>query len=471
MDTMRTLRRVAAAALVVGVAVGTTACDMDTLLDVNDRDTVNPSTLEDPGVIDVVINGAVGNFQNAFDGGDSYVAVSALFTDEFYSAGTFTTRTATDRRNQFEPANGNTSDAAYNGLQFARRALKDAAALVAEHPDLGPDTEDYADLKALEGYTLIGLGEGFCSAVPLSALEEGEFVYGEPLTSSQIFDEAIDRFDTSLGASANHLAAVGKARALLDQGQYAAAATTVADVPMDYVYFIEHSESGGQNAIFGLQGNGRYSVSGGEGTTGNTIDFLGQGAEYAIGGDSLLVNGDDRSPWYGPVEGFDDNIPQYITLLYNGVGDNTPLASGVEAWLIRAEAELQAGNFAAATGLLNELRQNADALLQGLHEWPISAGNELADLPDATTFEEGMEQVFTERAFWLFLTGHRLGDLRRQIYLPEYPAATDDDVYPAGDYHKGGTYGDDVVFPIDFDEENNPNFDGSMCDVESAGIN
>ncbi len=470
MNTKRILRRVAAAVLVFGVAAGTTACDFDTLLDVNDRDTVNPSTLEDPGVIDVVINGAIGNFQNAFDGGDSYVAVSALFTDEFYSSGTFTTRTATDRRDQFAPANGNTSDAAYNGLQFARRAVKDAAALVADHPDHGPNSETYAELKAREGFTLVALGEGFCSAVPLSALEGGEFVYGQPMTSSQIFDEAVDRFDTSLGASANHLAAVGKARALLNQGQYGAAATAVAGVPMDFVFHIQHSESGGQNAIFGLQGNGRYSLSGGEGTGGNTLDFLGQGAEYDAGA-NLLANGDDRSPWYGPVPGFDGNIDQYITLLYNGVGDNTPLASGVEAWLIKAEAELQAGNFAAMTGLLNELRQNADALLQGLHEWPIAAGNELADLPDATTFAEGVDQLFTERGFWLLLTGHRLGDLRRQIYLPEYAATTDDDVYPTGDYHKEGTYGNDVVFPIDFDETNNPNFEVSMCDVESAGIN
>ncbi|MFN2326964.1 MAG: hypothetical protein ABR551_13950 [Gemmatimonadales bacterium] len=453
----------AAAALLFGVAVSSSACDLDELLTVNDRVTVNPETLENPDVINVVINGALGNFHGAWDGGDAYIAMAGLMSDELYSSGTFPTRTATDRRDQFDPTNGNTSDGAYNSLQFARRALKDAAVKVSAHEDLGASSAEFARLKALEGYTLIALGEGYCSAVPLSGVEAGEFVYGSPLTSSQIIDQAIDRFDTSLGASANHLAAVGKGRALLFQGAYAAAATAVASVPMDYVYHIIHSESGGQNAIFGLQGNGRYSLSTGEGTGGNTIDFVGQGAEYTSSGDPVAP-GDDRSPWWGPRPGFDQQIDQYVTLLYNGVGDDTPLASGVEAWLIRAEAAAQT-NPAGATALLNELRQNADDLMQGLHDWPVSAGNELADLPAATTTNGAVAQVLEERGFWLLLTGHRLGDLRRAVN--QYGI----DLYPTGAYHKGGVYGNDVVFPLSFDETNNTNFTLEMCDVTSTSIN
>lgn len=464
MNTIRSVRRVAAAALLLGVAAGTTACDIDELLTVDDRVTVNPETLEDPSVIDVVINGAIGNFQSAFDGGDRYVAVSGLLADELYSSGTFGTRTATDKRSQFSPANGNTSDATYNSLQFARRALKDAAERVSAHPDLGPNSDEFARLKALEGYTLIALGEGFCSAVPLSNLEDGEFVYGQPLTSSQIFDEAITRFDASQGANSTHLASVGKARALLGQGDYDAAAAEVSGVPMDFVYHITHSESGGQNPIFGLQGNGRYSLSTGEGTGGNTIDFVARGAEYEAGGGDLLTPGDDRSPWWGPTPGFDENIDQYITLLYNGVADDTPLASGVEAWLIRAEAEAHT-NPSGATALLNELRENADELMDLLHEWDVHPTNELGPLSPALTTDQAIEQVFEERAMWLLLTGHRLGDLRRQLW--QYNTNS----YPVGDYHKSGSYGPDVVFPLDFDETNNENFELSMCDVQSASIN
>lgn len=482
MNTFRTARRLAAAALLFGVAVGTTACDIDSLLEVTDRDRVTPSTLEDPAVIGVVIAGALGDFQDAWDSGDAYIAVSALMSDELYSSGTFTTRTATDRRNQFQPADGNTSDGAYNDLQFARRALKDATATVAGHEDFGPNSATFAELKALEGYTLVALGEGYCSAVPLSNIDEsGAFVFGPSLTSAEILNEALARFDASLSASANNLAAVGKARVLIDLGQYSDAATAVAGVPMDFVYHIQHSEQGGQNAIFGLQGNGRYSLSGlivggvvtEAGTGQSGLAFVDGGAEYDSDGAVLVSAGDGRSPWFGPVGGFDAGIDQYITLLYNDVGDDTPLASGVEAWLIKAEAELQAGNTAGMTALLNELRANVVPLMEGLHDWPVDPATTLAPLPVPGSYNAAVDQLFQERGFWLLLSGHRLGDLRRQIYLPEYPADSHDDVYPTGEYHKGGSYGDDVVFPLDFDEINNTNegFSFDQCVVESASIN
>ena len=36
-----------------------------------------------------------------------------------------------------------------------------------------------------------------------------------------------------------------------------------------------------------------------------------------------------------------------------------------------------------------------------------------------------------------------------------------DAVFPTGAYHKGGSYGGDVNFPIPIEEENNPN--GAGC--------
>lgn len=478
MNTFRPVRRVAAAALLLGVAVGTTACDVDSLLEVEDRDIVQPDVITDPATISVAINGAIGNFQGAWGGFDTYAVMVGLFTDELHSTGTFPTRTATDRRRHQPLASGNTTDAAYNNLQFARRALSETAEMVAAHEDYGEASATYARLKALEGYTLIGLGEGFCSAVPLSNfdLETAEETYGAPQTSRQILDEAIERFDASLTGGHdgvyNDLASIGKARALLDQGHYAEAAAQVADVPTDYVYFVSRSESGGSNAFFDLQGNGRYALSDMEGTGGNTMPFRSMGVEYENNqtGAEVVDAGDGRSPWWeDPNGGFDASYDLYRTLLYNDVNDDIPLASGVEARLIEAEAALHASGPAAATAILNDLRADAVNLMEVLHEWTMADG--LDDLPTATSFDEGAEQVFQERAMWLLLTGHRQGDLRRQIYLPEYSATSDDDVYPTGGYHKGGdNYGDAVVFPLDFDEENNPEFDHDMCEVNNASI-
>ena len=65
--------------------------------------------------------------------------------------------------------------------------------------------------------------------------------------------------------------------------------------------------------------------------------------------------------------------------------------------------------------------------------------------------------LFRERAYWLWLTAHRLGDLRRLIRQYGFAA---DSVFPSGPYFKSQvpTYGSDVNFPVPVDEENNPNF-------------
>jgi hypothetical protein len=64
--------------------------------------------------------------------------------------------------------------------------------------------------------------------------------------------------------------------------------------------------------------------------------------------------------------------------------------------------------------------------------------------------------MFRERAFWLFATGHRLGDMRRLVRQYNLPANS---VYPIGPYHGGpATYGSSVVYPVA--EQNNPNYHG-----------
>jgi hypothetical protein len=67
--------------------------------------------------------------------------------------------------------------------------------------------------------------------------------------------------------------------------------------------------------------------------------------------------------------------------------------------------------------------------------------------------------LFRERAFWLWGTAHRLGDLRRLIR--QYSRAQNT-VFPTGEYHKGGEYGTDVNFPVSSDERNNPKFTGCI---------
>lgn len=430
-----------------------TGCDTEELLQVTDPDTVNPGTLADPELIDIVVTGAIGEFTSAYSSGDSYITVTALLADEFFSAGTFTTRTATDRREQFSAANGNTSDGSYINFQQARRALKDAAIQAAEV--LGTSSNEYARLKALEGYTYVALAEGWCSSIPISNVgETGEFEYGQPTTTASLLTDGVARFDEAIAAGGTfaNLGAVGKGRALLSAGNYAAAAAAVAGVPTSYVYFIEHSVNGVSNPIFTLQENGRYSISDFEGGNGTGLD-------YRSANDPRVQFVQD------PAGGFDPNFELFKSLKYTDFVSPVVLASGVEARLIEAEAALAANQPAQMIGILNDLRANVQTLMAGLQPGYEPSGT-LDPLQDPGTAATRRDTLFRERAFWLFLTGQRLADVRRLVR--DYGVAQAD-AYPSGIYHKGGDHGADVVFEVDFDEANNPNYELTQCSVESVG--
>ncbi len=436
---------------VLGLAAG--ACDLDEVLEVNDPDTVNPGTLNDPEALGILVAGAIGDFHIAYSGsgGDAYLSSSALVTDEFYSSGTFTTRTALDQRLFLPVSDGNTSDGSYRRLHQARRSLLRATDAVTEFesatdPRIG-------ELKALEGFVYNTFAEGFCGSIPFSDLaEDGSFVLNAPIGRSAILTEAVTRFDASAGAGGGNLAAVGKARALMNAGQYAQAAAAVSGVPTDFVYFVEHSSNSGRqnNPFFSLQGNGRYSLSDSEG----------------VNGLPFRTAMDPRLAWYqDPAGGFDAAIPLFIAYKYPDFGSDVVLADGIEARLIEAEADLASGGSAWLT-ILNDLRADVGSLMGArVDNWAANvaaAGIDpmLAPLTDPGTDDARVDTLFSERAFWMWGTGHRLGDMRRLIL--QYNRSTES-VFPTGAYHKSGSYGTDLVFPVEFEEANNPNFDPSTC--------
>lgn len=445
---------------VIAVALPLMACDG--VLDVVDPDTVNPTTLEDPAFINVIIAGAIGDFDVAYSGGggDAFLSTTALLTDEFFSTGTFGTRTATDRRLQQTPANGNTSDGTYANLHQARRALMNAVTRVADHPDFGTGHPTYAELNALWGYTYVAFGEAFCSYVPISNDENPVPSDGPPRTSTELFIEAAPIFANA----ASDLGSVGRGRALLNQGDYAGAAAAVATVPTDFNYFLEHSETDGRqnNPLFNLQSNGRYSISHMEGGSLTGVPFRGADPQDPAGQDPRL-------PWFeDPSGGFDPAFQLFVSEKYPNRDSFVPLASGIEARLIEAEAALNtSGDWLA---ILNDLRANVGTLMAAqIDDYATSVPSPaLAPLTDPGSLDAQIDLLFQERALWLWGTGHRLGDMRRLVANYGRSQA---DVYPAGAYHKGGDHGSDVVFPVDFDEVNNSLYDINQCDVSNASFN
>ncbi len=442
------LGRFLGVALMVSALV-VAGCDTDKLLEVEDSENVTPTTLDNKDLMTIVYTGAMGEFTNMWDNGDAMVAVTAVFSDETFSSGTFPTRTATDRRGQYTPADGNTSDALYVNAHQARYALRDAAARVEVWE--GTTHAYFGELKALEGYTYVGLGEVFCSPIPFSDLDEnGATLDGVPLSLNEIFNAAVTIFDE---AGSGNLAKVGKARALVNLKQYAAAAAAVTGVPTNFSYSVVHSDNAVQNGLYALQGNGRYSVSDVEG--GNGLPFRSAN--------------DPRVPWYrDPAQmwGFDNAYALYKSKRHYAYSAPIPLATGVEARLIEAEAKLAASDGPGMITILNALRADVGNLMKAMYPGYAEANPTLAPLTDPGTAATRRDLLFRERAFWLFGTGHRMGDLRRLVRDYGVSQAV---AYPSGAYHKGGVHGTDLVFPLDFDEANNPLYDPSTCNVGSAG--
>lgn len=459
----RITRRPRAGLAVLLPVLALAACDLDEVLEVEEPTFATPESLRNPEGLPVLYAAAIGDFQVAYSGsgGDAFLSASSLISDELRTSDTFTTRQATDQREQQPTEQGNLSDAAYNRLQYARRSTGEVAEIIAEISEQGSSDPRYATLKALEAYTIVALGEGFCGAVPLSEARNaipGEL--GEPLSTQQLFARAVELFDAALAANPdNNLARVGKARALLNNGDYQGAAAAVAGVPTGFIYFIEHSDNSARqnNPLFGLQANGRYTMSDLEG---------GNGLPY-------LSAQDPRLPWEeDPSGGFDTAVPLFISLRYDNFDSNVVLADGVEARLIEAEAALQAGNVEEWLSTLNDLRANVESIMAARYPGfpsyvpgPNNPTAELAPLSDPGNTQERVDLMFQERAFWLYLTGHRHGDMRRLIRQYD---RTQDEVFPVGPHHRGGTYGNEVNFPIPFQETQNPNYEISMCNLTQA---
>jgi hypothetical protein len=90
-----------------------------------------------------------------------------------------------------------------------------------------------------------------------------------------------------------------------------------------------------------------------------------------------------------------------------------------------------------------------------------------ATLTGAAAGAARIAELFRERAYWLFMTGHRQGDLRRLIrqYGGQYAQfRSQQQVYPAGVYTAPGSgrYGNDTNAPIPITESANPNFHGCI---------
>ena len=405
------------------------------MLDVSNPDVIDPSALDNPQGVPALYAGAVAEVVLALDGNPGLALYSALFTDESMHASTPPAVREWDLRNVL--ASNTISPGVFLNLQRARSRTEDAATRL---PHWSPvPTHGRRALGPL-GVQLRSSRELYCSGVPIS--RAAPLTYGRPLTTTELLDTALVRLTTADAAAAGdarivNLIAVLRGRALLDKGQFAQAGLAVASVPTSYIYQVFHSTTTPRqtNQIPVQFGADIQSVTNGEGTN---------GLNFASAGDPRLptrATGVSRNDRVTPMVQFTK---------YASQSDPVTHASGIEARLIEAEAAMQAGNPILYLSKLNEAR----ATVAGL-----------AAVTDPGTPAGRVDLLFRERAFWFYLTAHRLGDLRRLVRQYQRPpsrcsrrARTTSRVSP----------GAQVSFIVPQPEENNPEYDASACKPNEA---
>ena len=416
---------------------------------------VDPAITKTPAGALAAYRGTLALFATAFGGSNtlySHIVVAGVLSDELqansvgdlYAADPLDSRVLPELSNptlaQDRPYLGD-----YEGLQGVRGQAEEARGLLEAY---GGDSGKVlvGHLYAIEAYSELFLADLFCSGIPLSTVDyNGDYTYAQGSTTTEVYQHAAIFFDSTISLSTDsarilNLARLGKARALLALGRYQEAGEAVAAVPDGFLYTERYAAatvaSGAANfAVVTPQNNGYPwigSVSDREGTN---------GLDYRSSGDPRT----SATP-LGP------NV--FGTTLYHpdkyATDGSSPivLADWVEARLIEAEAALHAGDVPTWLAKLNHLREAA-----------ITPA--LPDTTDPGTPDGRVNLLFRERAFWLFLTGHRQGDLRRLIR--QY-GRDQSQVYPSGLY-PGGTaeYGSDITAPIPaLERQYNPRFAGCV---------
>ncbi len=338
-------------------------------------------------------------------------------------------------------------DEPYTALQRVRLASQEARGVLKKYAPTLPKVLT-GHLLALEGMVTVMLAELYCSGIPLSRLDfERDYTLTQGFTTDEVYQHALVLFDSAVSLVADsvrlqHFVQLGRARALLGLGQVVEARDAIAGIPTSYSYRIVYNASMGNTLSYKYVPPADYERFGDvEGGTG--LPFL--------------TGGDPRTQ---------------LPVLMNPASSLT-LSTGIEARLIEAEAELTTGDTLWLT-TLNQLRTTCVSQIECASPAPAGTGG-VSGLPpledpapsvamlNTASQRQRLELMFAERAYWLFLTGRRQGDLRR--FIRHYGRSVNS-VYPTGVYWSS-SYGSYVNLPVPASERQlNPHYRG--CENRDA---
>ena len=409
-----------------------TACDtLENPLEVDAASRIPAGELETPGNALLLSDGAIADFECAFG---AYTVEGGVVGEEFTYAQQTASRTPYDRRN----TNPNDSDYAVNActnnlgvytpLQTARQSNENLLALLKTLTDeqvvAGTGSPNRTNLMATAaayaGYSLVLLGEGFCTMAISSVNLDKTLSYGGEIQRDSVFALAEARFaeaialaTTANNTSIRNMAYLGRARARLNRANYAGAKADAQQVPAGYLRVASASDANAR----------RQNRVTAENSATNRSQSIAEPYRSMV---------DSRVPVTATTTVSATGITHYYQTKYPSTATPLPLATYEEAQLIIAEADIRANSLATALPILAASRARGG---QGAFT--------------GVTPAEYMAELIDQRRRELFLESQHLGDVIR-YGIPVQPAA-------GTPYHFGGTYGTQICLPLPAAERlNNP---------------
>ena len=405
-------------------------------LDVVTTSRIPAENVEIPSNAQLLVDGAIGDFECAFA---AYVVQGGVTGEEFVYAQQTADRTPNDARRVTanDPryaTNGCAGLGVYAPLQTARNSAETTLRYLNKWTDAEVPANRQnliAITAAYAGYSLVLLGEGFCSmAVSAVNIDTREVEYGGEIQRDSVFRLAIARFTEAITASQaaspvnttiQRMAYVGRARAKLNIGDYAGASADAANVPSGFNFNATYSAAVARRTNFVWSENHTVNRS------------------SSIGAPYRSMTGDPRVPVTSTTTTSATGIVHFFQTKYANGDAPIPLATYEEAQLIIAEADIQTNtpaSLANAVLILNASRARGS---QGVYGGAVTQSALRTELID-------------QRRREFFLESHHLGDIiRYNLAASLTPAA-------GAAYHfGGGVYGSQICFPLPAAErQNNP---------------
>jgi len=426
--------RVGTALSLLGAALWTlAACDaVKNPLDVEASSRIPAENVEVPANAQLLVDGTVADFECAFA---SYVVQGGEVGEEFVYAFQTADRVPPDQRtSSANDARYATSACTGLGIYGPLQTARSSAETVLDYLHVWTDAQVsgsrqqmIATAAAYAGYSYVLLGEGFCTLAFSKINPDRSITYGGEVSRDSTFKRAITRFTESITAAQTitpattastdilRMAYLGRARAKLNIGDYAGAKADAQLVPAGYVHNATYSSTVSRRNNLVFNENSQSLTSSSVGEPYRTYSAT-----------------DPRVPLVSTATVSTSGIRHWYQTKYPTIGSPIPIATYEEAQLIIAEAEIRANNFAAALPILNAER---------------ARGNQGAFV--GTTPAQYLAELIDQRRREMFLEGQQLGDVIRFGTTLQPATGTP--------YHFGGTYGNQICFPLPSAERlNNP---------------